>query len=89
MPPPMMRRMRLQCAAAVGAFWRARLAGRLGLIQNLAAGVIGRLPQDDAHLVFHGPAVPRGAQAEQRFQLLVKLPDGEAGHRIVLVLPVS
>ena len=60
-------------------------AGRLGLRQNLPARVLGGLPQNDAHLVFHGPAMPRGAEPEQRLELLIQLPDGEAGHQIVLI----
>ena len=46
----------------------------------LVARFLGRLPQDDADLVFHGPAMPRRAQPKQLFQLVVELPDGKTGH---------
>ena len=62
-------------------FLRRRMAGRLELFEHVAAGIRGRCFQDDAHFVFHRATVPRRAQAEQRLELIVKLADGETGHR--------
>ena len=60
-----------RCAACVGGFEE---------IESFVAGLFRRLAQDDADLVLHRPAVARGAQPQQLLQLVVELPDGEAGH---------
>ena len=55
-----------------------RLRWRFDVVED--AGLFRGLAQDDADLVLHRPAVPRGAQAQQLLQLVVELPDGETGH---------
>ena len=66
MPPPMMSRTRRVFAnARTALFGVAASRGRLEALQHLAAGFLGRLAQDDADLVFHRAAVPRGAQPQQ------------------------
>ena len=54
------------------------------MFKYLVAGFFGRLAQDDAHLVFHGTALPRGAEPQQALELVVELPDGETGHLSML-----
>ena len=50
------------------------------MLKHLAAGLLGRLAQDDANLVFHGAALPRRAETQQALELVVELPDGETSH---------
>ena len=50
------------------------------MLKYLVAGLFGRLAQDDANLVFHGAALPRGAEPQQALELIVELPDGETSH---------
>ena len=55
-----------------------RLRWRFDVVED--AGLFRGLAQDDADLVLHRPAVPRGTQAQHLLQLVVELPDGETGH---------
>ena len=56
-----------------------RRAGRIEL-RRLVPALLGGRAQDGAHLVFHGAAMAGGAQAQQLFEPLVELADGERGH---------
>ena len=55
-----------------------RVRWRFDVVED--AGLFCGLAQDDADLVLHRPAMARGAQAQQLLQLVVELPDSEAGH---------
>ena len=60
------------------------LQRRLEMLKYLVTGLFGRLAQDDANLVFHRAALPRGAEPQQVLELVVELPDGETGHLSML-----
>ena len=57
---------------------------RLEMLQHVAACLVGRILEDDAHLVLHRPAVSCRAQPQPRLEPVVELADGEAGHQISL-----
>jgi len=40
----------------------------------------GRVAQDDARLLLHRAAIPRRPQPQAVLQVIVELPDGNAGH---------
>ena len=46
--------------------------------------IVGGAAQNGAHLVLDRAAVLRRAQAQLPFQLVVELPNSEAGHRIII-----
>ena len=63
---------------------RAAPARRLEAVETSLPVSSAACAQDDADLVLHRAAVARRAQPQQLLQLVVELPDGEAGHGVEL-----
>ena len=57
--------------------------GRLNQVERFMAGLFGRSPQDGAHLILDRASATRGAQAQQLFEPLIELADGERSHEIL------
>jgi hypothetical protein len=53
---------------------------------SIADSTVGRVAQDRADLVLHRAAMARRAQAQALLQVIVELPDGDAGHRFACLV---